>query len=142
RESERPSGRSHHLLSLILAEVAEAGIVGPKPTDSLVGRALRFIQRNAFRPLSLSDVAKAVHRSPTHLATTIKRNTGHTVGDWINAQRVSEAARWLSHTDASLDEVAEKVGWRDTTHFIRMFKRRHGVTPAAWRRQHRHPGPR
>lgn len=129
------------LLSLLLAEVRDA--LSPMPTveDSLVGQALRFIQREAFHPISLRDVARAVHRTPTHVASTVKRATGHTVGDWITAQRIAEAARWLSHTDASLDEVAERVGWKDKTHFIRMFKRHHGITPAAWRRQRRHPAP-
>ena len=130
--------RAPHLLSLLMAEVRDAASLGPKLADSPVARALGFIQREAFRPISLRDVAKAVHLSPTHVAAMVKRDTGHTVGDWIAAQRVAEAARWLSHTDASLDEVAERVGWKDKTHFIRMFKRHRGVTPAAWRREHRH----
>ncbi len=128
------------LLSLLLHEVATVEILSPavRADDSLVSQALLFIQRNAFESISLRDVAQAVHRSQAHVATTVRTETGHTVGDWINAQRAAEAVRWLSHTDASISEVARRVGWKDTTHFIRMFKRAHGITPAAWRRENRH----
>ena len=51
--------------------------------------------------------------------------------------RLAEAASRLVHTDAAVAEIAEHVGWRDPTHFIRRFRRASGLTPAAWRREHR-----
>lgn len=127
------------LLLLLLGELCRA-----RPSDAdefaatgLVGDALRFVQRHALEGVSLRDVAKAVHRTPSHVASAVKEATGHTVGDWIRSARVAEAATWLAHTDESLDAIAERVGWRDKTHFIRQFRKVHGVTPAAWRREHR-----
>jgi AraC-like DNA-binding protein len=52
---------------------------------------------------------------------------------WIIAGRMAEARRRLLHSDERIDIVAERVGYADVTHFIRMFRRTHGVTPAAWR---------
>ncbi|MCI4371871.1 MAG: helix-turn-helix domain-containing protein, partial [Thermoplasmata archaeon] len=39
----------------------------------------------------------------------------------------------LLHSDERVDIIAERVGYADATHFIRMFRRAHGATPAAWR---------
>ena len=127
------------LLHLLLGELCRAR---PRDADDfaatgLVGDALRFVQRHALDGISLRDVAKAVHRTPSHVASAVKETTGHTVGDWIRAARIAEAATWLAHTDESLDAIAERVGWRDKTHFIRQFRKVHGVTPAAWRRERR-----
>jgi AraC-like DNA-binding protein len=36
-----------------------------------------------------------------------------------------------------VDVIAERVGYADPTHFIRMFRRQHGATPAAWRASQR-----
>lgn len=104
---------------------------------SLVADALEFVQRHALKPISLGDVAAAVHRSPAHVAAMVKKATGYPVGTWIRAARVAEAANRLSHTDDSLDEVAAQVGWKDKTHFIRQFRKAYGETPAAWRRARR-----
>ena len=67
----------------------------------------------------------------------VKKETGYSVGQWIAVGRVAEAAVRLAHGDDSIDAIAEQVGWRDKTHFIRQFKKAHGTTPAAWRRERR-----
>ncbi|MEM6990325.1 MAG: AraC family transcriptional regulator [Myxococcota bacterium] len=127
---------SRSLLLLLLGETTRAmpADASPAAVGSFVGDALGFIQRRALSPISLSDVAAAVHRSPAHVAATVKKDTGYTVGSWIRAARVSEAASRLIHTDESLDEIATRVGWGDKTHFIRQFAKVYGLTPAKWRK--------
>jgi len=130
------------LLVLILAALQralEARAVRPSNTtsDDLVLRALLFIEENALGPLSLKDVAAACHCTASHLASCVKNSTGHTVGSWIASIRIAAASGWLLHSDDSIEAVAERVGWRDKTHFIRQFKKIHGLTPAAWRRRAR-----
>lgn len=130
------------LVTLLLGEVRRA-MPGPDLEaggGTLVSEALELIQRRCLEPISLRDVAAAVHRSPAHLASVVKRETGYSVGEWISAGRVAEAAARLVHTDEGLDTIAEHVGWRDKTHFIRQFRKAYGVTPAAWRRARRGTG--
>jgi AraC-like DNA-binding protein len=52
---------------------------------------------------------------------------------WIIAGRMAEARRRLLHSDESVEVIAERVGYADPTHFVRLFRREHGSTPAAWR---------
>ncbi len=129
-------------LMLLLGEVRRGqNRLPPQPVSgSLVGDALAFIQRRCLQPISLRDVAAAVHRTPAHVATQVKGATGYTVGEWITSGRVAEAAARLAHTDDRIADIAEHVGWRDTTHFIRQFKKAFGTTPAAWRRGQRDGG--
>ncbi|MEZ4380399.1 MAG: AraC family transcriptional regulator [Nannocystaceae bacterium] len=127
------------MLLLLLAEVRRAMPAAPLPPRpaSFVPDALAFIQREALRGVSLRDVAAAVGRAPAHVAATVKRHTGHTVGAWITSIRLAEAASRLLHTDDAVAEIARAVGWRDETHFIRIFRKTYQATPAAWRREHR-----
>jgi len=127
-----------HLLSLILAEVVRAEPLGtPTSTPPLVTGAMRFIAERCLEPVSLADVAMAVQRTPSHVASSVKAATGKSVQTWIIEGRMAEAQRRLMHTEESLDEIAERVGYADITHFIRLFRRTYGQTPAAWRRLHR-----
>jgi AraC-like DNA-binding protein len=127
------------LLTLILTEVARASTVtasaGLQPT--LVGDALRFIERNCLRPISLRDVAAALHKSPSYVASAVKAASGKTVVEWIIAGRLAEARNRLFYTDELIDVIAERVGYADPTHFIRTFRRMHQATPAAWRARQR-----
>ncbi len=142
-EVERADATSRELsrcvLLLLLGEVRRAmqGRASHPEPGSLVGDALAFIQAHCLDPISLRDVAAAVHRTPAHVATQVKEATGYTVGGWIAAGRVAEAAARLAHTDERVAEIGAHVGWRDTTHFIRQFKKVYGLPPGAWRRAQR-----
>lgn len=128
------------LLTLILAEVERASRVIDPPRAAgggVVVDALRYIERNCLRPLTLNDVAAAIGRSPAYVTTALARATGRSAVQWIVGGRMAEARRLLRHSDERVDVVAERVGYTDATHFIRMFRREHGVTPAVWRAAHR-----
>jgi len=143
--SETQADRTHgelvqkSLLALVLAEVTRAASVTQSTIaqPSLVADALRFIERRCLGPLSLSDVAAAVGRSPSYVTTALKRATGKSVVEWIIAGRLSEACNRLLHSDEMVEVIAERVGYADATHFIRLFRRVYGVTPAAWRDERR-----
>ncbi len=128
------------LLTLILYEVKNATSLAQPSlagNSSTISKALEFIQKHSLSPISLRDVAEAVHLSPAYLATSIKKGTGYSVGEWITRNRVTVACSKLLHTDEKVDNIAAQVGWNDVTHFIRQFKKAYGMTPAAWRRKNR-----
>lgn len=129
------------LLTLVLAE-AERAMALTVPAGAAVGggvvvQSLRFIERNCLRRLTLAEIARAVQRTPTYVTAALKEATGKSAGEWIISGRMAEARRLLSHSDELVEVIAERVGYADATHFIRMFRREHGATPAAWRAQRR-----
>jgi AraC-like DNA-binding protein len=124
------------LLVLILNEIDRAASVAAGSRvarSSVVVDSLRFIERNCLRRLTLGDVAAAVGRSPAYVTSALTQATGRSAGEWIVSGRMAEARRLLLHSDEMVDVIAERVGYADATHFIRMFRREHGATPAAWR---------
>lgn len=131
------------LLTLILNEVTRAAAwssdVNSEP--GIVAESLRFIERRCLEPLTLQQIAAAMNRTPSHLTTALTRATGRSALAWVIAGRMAEARRRLLHSDERVDIVAERVGYADVTHFIRLFRRTHGATPAAWRAMRRGPAP-
>ncbi|MGK4005903.1 AraC family transcriptional regulator [Sorangium sp. So ce1036] len=128
------------LLALVLAEVVRASgsaQAAPPQRPSIVVEALAVIEARCLGPLSLKDVAAAVRRTPAYVTTAVKQATGRTVGAWIVAGRLAEARRRLLATDEYVEVIAERVGYADPSHFVRLFRRHHGVSPAAWRAQQR-----
>lgn len=99
----------------------------------LLGEVLRFIDENYRRPIALADVARAVGRSRAHLTDRVHRDTGQTVGAWITERRMAEARRLLLETDWDVARVGRAITFQDPDYFARVFKRLHGVPPAAWR---------
>ena len=127
-------------LVLLLYEIqlgSQVALKG-KATSGKVLAALDYMQQAFLKPISLKDVAQQVHASPSYLATKVKNETGYSVGQWLTRHRLTHAATKLQHTDIPIAHLAEELGWMDTTHFIRQFKKAFGETPAAWRKRQRH----
>lgn len=127
------------LLTLVLAAIAEATSASrerPPGESSVVARGPRVIERRCLGPLGLLAVARAVDRSPAYVTTALTRAIGRSAVQWIVGARTAEARRLLIDLDARIDTVTGRASYADPAHFIRMFRREHGVTPAAWRAAH------
>lgn len=129
------------LLSLLLldaARLAAGRLSGIAPAARpLLVRVFQHIETRFAQPISLQDVARAVGRSPAHLTSVVKRETGRSVLEWIIERRMAEARRLLTETDLEVGEIGERVSYLDAGYFIRQFRRVNGLTPVAWRRAHR-----
>ena len=82
---------------------------------------------------SLDEVASELHLS----TRTLKRRlatVGVTYSEVLEEQRRESAVRLLRSQSLSLDEVAERLGYSDTSNFRRAFRRWTGMSPAAYRR--------
>jgi AraC-like DNA-binding protein len=108
--------------------------------EPLLAAVFEFVEEHYREPISLSDVAAAVGLTPGHLTTVVRRKTGRPAQQWITERRMAEARRLLRETDLTVEEIATRTGHRQPSFFIKQFKRAHGETPAAWRRQARSRG--
>ena len=48
---------------------------------------LAFVAAHSLEPIALADVAAAVDRTPSYVATAVREETGLTVGDWLREHR-------------------------------------------------------
>lgn len=97
----------------------------------------QFIEANYHQPISLSDVAIAAGYCGAYLTDLVRRNTGHTVNDWIVERRMAAARALLMETNQCVSEIAQTVGYQHEGYFFRQFRQHHGVPPQAWRKAQR-----
>ncbi|MCI7794013.1 AraC family transcriptional regulator [bacterium] len=103
----------------------------------VVQKVINHINLNLGSQLSLKSLASMCFISPSYLSNLFKQETGTTLIDYINTQRIGRAAQILSYTDKSVAAVAEQVGILDVNYFTKMFKKSTGTTPTQYRREHR-----
>jgi AraC family transcriptional regulator len=107
---------------------------GPQRKDKIAA-ALQYIEANAMQELSIPKLAKTVHLSPYHFARLFKHTTGLTPHQYVLHCRIEEAKRLLRNTDLDLAEIAQRLGFRDQSHFTARFRKATGATPKRWRQR-------
>lgn len=103
----------------------------------LVQKVINYINLNMDSQLSLKSLAAMCYISPSYLSNLFKQETGQTLTDYINTQRIRRAAHRLCTGNDGIAAVAEQVGILDVNYFTKIFKKVMGVTPTQYRRQHR-----
>ena len=73
--------------------------------------------------------------TPRTFGRRFRSATGYLPIDYVHALRVEEAKQIIETETRSIDEVGYDVGYEDPTFFRRLFKRKTGLTPAAYRRK-------
>ncbi len=104
--------------------------------DPLVARAMEHIDRNlSSQTYGIDAIAHDLHVSRRTLEIRTRRTLGRPLGAEISATRLARASSMLLATDLPVSEIANRVGFCDTSYFVLRFKRHYGVTPAVWRKR-------
>jgi AraC family transcriptional regulator of adaptative response / methylphosphotriester-DNA alkyltransferase methyltransferase len=96
------------------------------------------IARHYRRPLTLEEVARALASSPRQVSRAYAQFGEMSFREDLLTRRLNVAAQLLIEQPAiSVRDVARLVGFRQAPHFAKAFRRRYGLTPAAFRAEGR-----
>lgn len=90
--------------------------------------------------ISLDELAAQVHLNASYLSVLFKKETGHTISDYMAELQLRRACVLLGTADFSIGEVAAQTGGRTASNFSQWFRKLKGVSPVEYRRMLRSSG--
>ena len=103
------------------------------PAGFLIREGLAFIRENACKGIDVKDVARHLGVSESLARLRFRTVHGRSMRDEILDTRTLAAARLLRGTKDSLVYIARETGFASACHLSHHFKKRHGMSPEAWR---------
>ncbi|WP_145712562.1 helix-turn-helix transcriptional regulator [Mesorhizobium tianshanense] len=98
-----------------------------------VAEAVRRIELDAERPVSLAELANETATSPYHFLRTFRHVAGMTPYQFLLKTRLHRAAVRLRRSDETISAIAFEAGFNDLSTFNRRFRRVMGEAPGAYR---------
>jgi AraC-like DNA-binding protein len=98
-----------------------------------IEKAFQFMNHNYDRSVSLCEVAQLVNMTEVSFSRFIKKRTGNTFIDTLNEIRLGHASKKLIDTTHSISEISYNCGFNNISNFNRIFKKKKGCTPKAFR---------
>jgi AraC-like DNA-binding protein len=86
--------------------------------------------------LSLGDLSRQLHCSERHLGRLFRQKFGVSFRSHQIELRLQRACHLLADTGIKIASIAHESGYHHLGLFNATFKRRFGMTPGEWRRQH------
>lgn len=134
---EAPSAKNDFLeLSFIVGSACELSATANENVRraDIARKADEYIRENyAKSSMSISRVAEHLNLTASYASALYKRQTGQAMLDTINLTRIHHAKLLLTGSHMSLEQVAEQVGYYNSSSFIRAFKKYESITPGQFR---------
>ncbi len=106
---------------------------GDKKHIRQLKNALSYIESHYQEPIALDDLAGAAGLSPKYFCRIFSALTQRTPMEYLCDYRIERACYALSVLGLSALDAAYSCGFNDLSYFIRIFKRRKGMTPGKYR---------
>jgi transcriptional regulator GlxA family with amidase domain len=104
-------------------------------SDAVIGRCQEWIAENYACANPVAAMAERSGLKPRTFERRFRAATGYRPMDYVHALRIEEAKQLIETEGDGIDGIGAKVGYEDPTFFRRLFKRKAGLTPAAYRRK-------
>ncbi len=124
------------LVDRVIAALADRRRSPAAPTGREVRRvveAIRFVESDPARPISLTDLAAIAGISKYHFLRVFRRLTGVTPHQYLISARMRRAALGLVSSRQPVIAVALDSGFGDLSTFNKSFRATFGLTPTQYR---------
>lgn len=103
--------------------------------DPLLQNAVAWMSRHLARPVSIDELADAMHVSYRTLNRRFVEGASMAPLAYLQALRIERAKELLEDSNSDLETIIEQVGYEDASSFRRLFKRAIGLSPAQYRKR-------
>jgi len=98
-------------------------------------RVASYVTEHLGSRIRTTDLAAVAQLSASHFTRAFKETFGETPLGYVSRQRMHYAQELMLRSGECLSQIALTCGHCDQSHFTRVFRRKVGMSPRAWRRQ-------
>lgn len=107
----------------------------PRSQAELVKNVTQYISQNLNKKLEIKQLTEMFGISDTYLQKSFWAVYGMPAASFIRVQKMQKAAKLLIHTEQTIGEIAEELGYLNESKFSAVFKKQMGVPPSVFRRE-------
>lgn len=100
-----------------------------------IQRTLQYIDQNLGENLCVEKLSAISNFNSSYFMKLFKNVVGMPVAKYILKKRVQKAKKELTSGNLPIEVIAERLGFCNGSHFIRLFKQEEGLTPLEYRKQ-------
>lgn len=129
----------HALVSVILVWVSRQVIQRrsahqrPQRAREYLDGFIQLVEENYRQHVKVEELAHRLGISVSHLNGTCRELAGQPALQIMHERQLLEAKRMLTYTNMTIYEMSDLLGFSDPTNFTRLFRRRVGISPKAFR---------
>ncbi|MDI3310332.1 MAG: AraC family transcriptional regulator [Thermoanaerobacterium sp.] len=102
--------------------------------DLYINKAIKYIEMNYSRKITISDIAKYVSLDRSYFSTIFKNSLNTSPQEFLINYRLNKACELMKNPALSISDVSRSVGYEDPLAFSKIFKKIKGYSPMFYRK--------
>lgn len=123
--------------TLVEQSIKELSIMQFRSSNPLLQPAFDYFYQHKNKNITLSDMARQCHISPSYFSRIFTKETGENFSTFAPRLKIEWAKQLLETTDQPVNQISDTLGFCDAGYFIKTFKRFEHLTPAVYRNRQR-----
>lgn len=105
--------------------------------SNVIEKSKKYILMNFSRPdLSIVEVSDYLGFSDKHFSSLFSKEVGITYKEYLTDLRIEKAKLLMKNSNRKVYEIGNEVGYNNTEHFSRVFKKTTGFSPNEYKKIH------
>jgi two-component system response regulator YesN len=101
----------------------------------IIKQVCRYVILNIENDISLANVADSLYMNKSYISEVLKQKIGVSFTEYVTYVKMARAKVLILRENLKTYEIADKLGYKDTEYFSKVFKRNTGLTPTDFRQQ-------
>jgi len=97
--------------------------------------SINFMKKHLDKNLTLSELAINARYSISYYSNLFKKSTGYSPIDYFIHLKIQKSCQYLDLTNLNVNEISQKLGYKDTHYFSRLFRNIMGYSPTEYRKK-------
>lgn len=136
-KSEKQILATSKILDACTSYIMLKEMIRPKK-EPIMDLLSQYVETHLADSLSVDEICAAIAISRTRLYEETKQYTGGGVASYVKGKRLDKAKLLVTDTVMPITEISDAVGFSDYNYFLRVFKKRYGISPKRMRNHHIH----
>lgn len=126
---------AHFLGSFLFIDIYRRNRREREVSENVINRAVHYMNENLESKLRLPELAAFCGYSESYFYRKFIKETGRSPIDYFIRMKIDKACKLLIQTEMTVNQVAVKLGFRESQYFSRTFAKVMGMSPRAFRKQ-------